>query len=165
MIPELSIVIPVRNESPNIKPLYDELTQTLSQYGRSYELLIVDDGSTDDSFEQLAALQARDPLPPQFRADRGVCCRHQACSRPPDRHFRWRSAERSARHSRDGSADRRGQRHRLRLAQGSERYVRDAPHTERAREQVDLVGHRGPAARLWLLVEGVSRRGREAASP
>jgi glycosyltransferase involved in cell wall biosynthesis len=60
MTPELSIVIPVRNESPNIKPLYDELTQTLGQYGRSYELLIVDDGSTDDTFEQLAALQARD---------------------------------------------------------------------------------------------------------
>jgi glycosyltransferase involved in cell wall biosynthesis len=61
MTPELSIVIPVHNESPNIKSLYEELTQTLSQYGRSYELLIVDDGSTDDSFEQLAALQARDP--------------------------------------------------------------------------------------------------------
>src|SRR6187402_2164534 len=61
MIPELSIVIPVHNESPNIKPLYEELTQTLGQYGRSYELLIVDDGSTDDTFEQLASLQARDP--------------------------------------------------------------------------------------------------------
>ena len=61
MAPELSIVIPVQNESPNIKPLYDELTQTLGQYGRSYELLIVDDGSTDDTFEQLSALQARDP--------------------------------------------------------------------------------------------------------
>lgn len=61
MQPELSIVIPVHNESPNIKPLYEELTQTLERYGRPYELLIVDDGSTDDSFEQLAALQARDP--------------------------------------------------------------------------------------------------------
>lgn len=61
MAPELSIVIPVRNESPNIKPLYDELTQVMGQYGRSYELIIVDDGSTDDSFEQLASLQARDP--------------------------------------------------------------------------------------------------------
>jgi glycosyltransferase involved in cell wall biosynthesis len=61
MAPELSIVIPVQNESPNIKPLYDELTQTLVQYGRSYEILIIDDGSTDDTFEQLAGLQARDP--------------------------------------------------------------------------------------------------------
>jgi glycosyltransferase involved in cell wall biosynthesis len=60
MAPELSIVIPVQNESPNIKPLYEELTQVLGQYGRSYELIIVDDGSTDDTFEQLAALQARD---------------------------------------------------------------------------------------------------------
>src|SRR6185436_20914461 len=61
MAPELSIVIPVQNESPNIRPLYDELTQTLGQYGRSYEILIIDDGSTDDTFDQLAALQARDP--------------------------------------------------------------------------------------------------------
>ena len=61
MIPELSIVIPVRNESPNITPLYDELTQTLVQYGRSYEILIIDDGSTDDTFQQLAGLQSRDP--------------------------------------------------------------------------------------------------------
>lgn len=61
MHPEISVVIPVHNESPNIKPLYEELTQTLGQYGRAYELLIVDDGSTDDSFELLATLQARDP--------------------------------------------------------------------------------------------------------
>jgi glycosyltransferase involved in cell wall biosynthesis len=60
MKPELSIVIPVHNESPNIKPLYEELTETLSRYGRAYELIIVDDGSTDDSFERLAALQAND---------------------------------------------------------------------------------------------------------
>lgn len=60
MAPELSIVIPVQNESPNIKPLYEELTQVLSQYGRSYEVIVVDDGSTDDTYEQLSALQARD---------------------------------------------------------------------------------------------------------
>lgn len=61
MTPELSLVIPVRNESPNIKPLYDELTTTLVQAGRSYEIIVIDDGSTDDTFEQLASLQSRDP--------------------------------------------------------------------------------------------------------
>jgi glycosyltransferase involved in cell wall biosynthesis len=61
MSPELSIVIPVRNESPNIIPLYDELTETLVKFGRSYEIVVVDDGSTDDSFDKLAAIQARDP--------------------------------------------------------------------------------------------------------
>lgn len=61
MTPELSIVIPVHNESPNLTPLYDELTRTLEDYGRSYEIIVIDDGSTDDSFAQLSALQARDP--------------------------------------------------------------------------------------------------------
>ena len=61
MTPELSIVIPVLNESPNITKLYDELTDDARSRGRSYEIIVIDDGSTDDTFEQLAALQARDP--------------------------------------------------------------------------------------------------------
>ncbi len=61
MTPELSIVIPIRNESPNIRPLYDELMAALGATGRSFEVIVVDDGSTDDSFAQLAALQAADP--------------------------------------------------------------------------------------------------------
>ncbi len=61
MIPELSIVIPIRNESPNIRPMYDEVMGTLGTTGRSFEVLVIDDGSTDDSFAQLAALQATDP--------------------------------------------------------------------------------------------------------
>jgi glycosyltransferase involved in cell wall biosynthesis len=61
MTPDLSIVIPVLNESPNIDKLYNELTDTLVRGGRSYEIIIVDDGSTDDTFMRLAALQSRDP--------------------------------------------------------------------------------------------------------
>src|SRR5215218_10371078 len=61
MGPELSIVVPIRNEAPNIGPLYRELIQTLEASHRSFELIVIDDGSTDDSFEQLASLQASDP--------------------------------------------------------------------------------------------------------
>ena len=61
MPPELSIVIPVRNEAPALKELHHELTQALSEYGRPYEIIIVDDGSTDESFDLLARLQAGDP--------------------------------------------------------------------------------------------------------
>jgi len=60
MTPELSIVIPIRNESPNIPQVYRELTDALGRLGRSCEILFVDDGSSDDSFERLAAIQAQD---------------------------------------------------------------------------------------------------------
>jgi glycosyltransferase involved in cell wall biosynthesis len=61
MTPEISVVIPIHNESPNIRPLYDELMETLGASGRRFEVIVIDDGSTDDSFAQLAALQAADP--------------------------------------------------------------------------------------------------------
>ncbi len=59
--PELSIVIPVRNESPNLEALYRELTDILTAFGREYEVIIVEDGSTDDTFDVLVRLQAADP--------------------------------------------------------------------------------------------------------
>lgn len=60
MKPDISVVIPICNESPNIPELCRELTATLERWGHSYEILIIDDGSTDDSFDQLAGLQERD---------------------------------------------------------------------------------------------------------
>jgi glycosyltransferase involved in cell wall biosynthesis len=60
MLPEISVVIPLRNESPNVPQLYRELTEALEAFGRPYEILLVDDGSTDDTFELLAQLQATD---------------------------------------------------------------------------------------------------------
>jgi glycosyltransferase involved in cell wall biosynthesis len=58
---ELSVVIPIKNEAPSLTELYREITQTLEAWGRSYEVLVVDDGSTDDSFEMLSKIQAGDP--------------------------------------------------------------------------------------------------------
>jgi len=60
--PDISIVIPLRDEEQNVVPLHDELTGVLDQIGASYELILVDDGSTDGTFEQLARVQAQDRL-------------------------------------------------------------------------------------------------------
>src|SRR5437870_697141 len=57
---DLTVVIPVRNEAPCLTELHAELTRTLGSWGRSYEIIIVDDGSTDDSFQILGRLQAVD---------------------------------------------------------------------------------------------------------
>jgi glycosyltransferase involved in cell wall biosynthesis len=58
--PELSIVIPIRNEAENLPKLYEELTSALTGFGRPYEILLIDDGSTDTSGKILADLVARD---------------------------------------------------------------------------------------------------------
>jgi glycosyltransferase involved in cell wall biosynthesis len=58
--PEISVVVPMRNESPNVAELHAELTAVLGAFGRSYEIIAIDDGSTDDTFAQLAALQRAD---------------------------------------------------------------------------------------------------------
>jgi glycosyltransferase involved in cell wall biosynthesis len=59
-MPEISVVVPMRNESPNVGELYRKLSTALARFGRSYELIFVDDGSTDDTFALLADLQATD---------------------------------------------------------------------------------------------------------
>jgi len=59
--PHLSVVIPVHNEEGNVGLLTARLTQVLIAYGRSYEIVYVDDGSTDATFAALQTLHAADP--------------------------------------------------------------------------------------------------------
>jgi glycosyltransferase involved in cell wall biosynthesis len=59
--PEISIVIPLRDEEENVVPLHDELADVLDQIGVPYEVILVDDGSMDGTFDELAKIQARDP--------------------------------------------------------------------------------------------------------
>jgi glycosyltransferase involved in cell wall biosynthesis len=56
----LSIVIPIHNEEPAILPLYDRLTTVMERLRRSYEIIFVDDASTDRSFDLLANLVETD---------------------------------------------------------------------------------------------------------
>jgi dolichol-phosphate mannosyltransferase len=60
-LPELSIVIPVFNEEINIHPMYDRLLSSLSDKVGSLEILYVDDGSADASWEKISELATRDP--------------------------------------------------------------------------------------------------------
>lgn len=60
MTPELSVVVPIHDESPNLDALYREFTATLEAWGRPYELVFVEDGSTDDSFAILRRLHEAD---------------------------------------------------------------------------------------------------------
>jgi glycosyltransferase involved in cell wall biosynthesis len=56
----LSVVIPVHNEEPALLPLYDRLTAVLTALAQPYEILFVDDASSDRSFELLANLVETD---------------------------------------------------------------------------------------------------------
>jgi glycosyltransferase involved in cell wall biosynthesis len=56
----ISVVIPVFNERDNLRRLYDAVCQVLDRLRHEYELLFVDDGSNDGSYEELNQLSAAD---------------------------------------------------------------------------------------------------------
>jgi glycosyltransferase involved in cell wall biosynthesis len=58
--PRISIVLPVYNEADSIPPLYEQLTTALKALHRTYEIVFVDDGSVDRSFDQLHRIADRD---------------------------------------------------------------------------------------------------------
>jgi glycosyltransferase involved in cell wall biosynthesis len=57
----LSILIPVFNEEESISPLYDRLMTALKKTGRPYEVIFVDDGSSDSSLEILLDISKKNP--------------------------------------------------------------------------------------------------------
>lgn len=57
---EVSVVLPVLDEVESLGVLHRELTDVLENLGRSYELIFVDDGSRDGSYEQLEKLHRSD---------------------------------------------------------------------------------------------------------
>ena len=59
---ELSIVVPVFNEEANVEPLIAEIRSALAPVNKTYEIITVDDGSTDGTFAVLSRLRRCDPL-------------------------------------------------------------------------------------------------------
>jgi glycosyltransferase involved in cell wall biosynthesis len=57
----ISIVVPVHNDDDSLLPLYDRLTPVLVALGRPYEILFIDDASTDRTYELLSNLVQTDP--------------------------------------------------------------------------------------------------------
>lgn len=58
--PEISVIIPLYNEQDNIKPLYAEICNVLNNAGIPFEMIFVDDGSTDNSLSIIKDLSKRD---------------------------------------------------------------------------------------------------------
>ena len=60
-IPELSIVIPVYNEAENLAYLFERLLTVLDRLGQSYEVICVNDGSRDQTLNQLVLYHQQNP--------------------------------------------------------------------------------------------------------
>lgn len=56
-----SVILPVFNEAGNVEPMYQRLTAALKELPGEYEVIFVDDGSRDTSFDELAGVAAKDP--------------------------------------------------------------------------------------------------------
>ncbi len=56
--PELSVVVPVYNEAGNVVPLFVEIRDVLQGLGRPFEVIFVNDGSTDATLDELRQLVA-----------------------------------------------------------------------------------------------------------
>ena len=59
--PELTVVVPAFNEQESILPMYERLVAALEPHLAGLEVLFVDDGSRDDTWQRISELAARDP--------------------------------------------------------------------------------------------------------
>lgn len=56
-----SVVIPARNEAKSLKPLYGALKPVMDSLGGTWELLLIDDGSEDKTYQMMEELRHQDP--------------------------------------------------------------------------------------------------------
>ena len=58
---DLSVVVPVYNEELSVQPLYEAISKALSKLNLSYEILFIDDGSSDNTYLNSIELAEKDP--------------------------------------------------------------------------------------------------------
>ena len=74
--PELSVVVPMFNESDHVERVLDAITQHLCAATESFEIVAVDDGSSDDTWDRLAAEALRRPALRAIRLSRNFGKEH-----------------------------------------------------------------------------------------
>jgi glycosyltransferase involved in cell wall biosynthesis len=72
MQPQLSVVAPLYNESQNVQPLVDWILEALGAYPETYEVILVDDGSRDDTWDRIAQAAVAHPGVHGLRLGRNV---------------------------------------------------------------------------------------------
>ncbi len=60
MTVQISVVIPAYNEQDNLEPLYKRIKEALDKFKKKYEIIFIDDGSRDRTFEVLSSLRKKD---------------------------------------------------------------------------------------------------------
>lgn len=70
--PLISVIIPAHNEKPSLRPLYEDLCRVAAREGLRLDICLVDDGSTDGSWQEITDLATHDPRV------RGVRLRHNS---------------------------------------------------------------------------------------
>ena len=58
--PDISVVIPLLNEAESLPELYERIVAHTAEVGLSYEIIFVDDGSSDDSWQVIKRLATQD---------------------------------------------------------------------------------------------------------
>jgi glycosyltransferase involved in cell wall biosynthesis len=61
MAAKISVIVPVKDEARSLAELHQRVVEALARIGQPFEIILVDDGSADDSFQEMQALFEKDP--------------------------------------------------------------------------------------------------------